>query len=296
MNLAPYTIHHGDSLAILATLADNSVDAVITDPPYSSGGLMRGDRALDPRIKYQHGDTIKEYPDFSGDNRDQRSWTLWCVLWLSEIQRVLKPGGYCLVFTDWRQLPATTDALQAGGIVWRGIIPWDKTEAARAPHTGYFRHQCEYVVWGTNGPLGRADGRGPFRGFNYVAPPRSGALRRYRPRAVPASVRAPVRHQEKKHITAKPVALLEQLVKCCPPGGVILDPFMGSATAGQAAIRGGYHFIGIEKAAAYVEISRATLEAEARELAARRLEADSTAIAGRLARLAARRTLQESKA
>jgi hypothetical protein len=53
-----------------------------------------------------------------------------------------------MCFTDWRQLPMLTDVLQAGGFVWRGVMPWDKTESSRAPHTGYFRHQCEYVVWG----------------------------------------------------------------------------------------------------------------------------------------------------
>jgi hypothetical protein len=40
-----------------------------------------------------------------------------------------------------------TDVMQAGGFVWRGVIPWDKTESSRAPHTGYFRHQCEYIVY-----------------------------------------------------------------------------------------------------------------------------------------------------
>lgn len=39
-----YTIHQGDSLAILRTIPDETVDAIICDPPYSSGGMFRGDR------------------------------------------------------------------------------------------------------------------------------------------------------------------------------------------------------------------------------------------------------------
>lgn len=80
---------------------------------------------------------------FSGDNRDQRSWCFWMTQWLALCQVRVKPGGYVMIFTDGRQLPMLTDAFQAGGFIWRGVIPWDKTESARAPHTGYFRHQCE---------------------------------------------------------------------------------------------------------------------------------------------------------
>ena len=95
--------------------------------------------------------------DFGGDNRDQRSWLAWCAMWLDMCRVTLCEGAYAMVFTDWRQLPALTDAFQAGGLVWRGLIPWDKTEASRAPHKGYFRHQAEYVVWGSNGPLAIAE-------------------------------------------------------------------------------------------------------------------------------------------
>lgn len=86
-------------------------------------------------------------------------------MWLQEARRILRPGARVMVFTDWRQLPLTTDALQCAGFLWRGVIAWDKGGAARAPHTGYFRHQCEYIVWGSLGPLDRAAGQGgPFPG------------------------------------------------------------------------------------------------------------------------------------
>jgi site-specific DNA-methyltransferase (adenine-specific) len=135
------TLYLGDCIRVLETLADASADAFITDPPYSSGGLFRSDRAATPAAKYvQHGVRVLR-PSFSGDNRDGRSWATWCTIWLSECRRIVKPAGYALMFSDWRQLPLASDAFQWGGFVWRGLIAWDKTEAARAPHTGYFRHQ-----------------------------------------------------------------------------------------------------------------------------------------------------------
>lgn len=54
-----------------------------------------------------------------------------------------------LIVVVVEQLPSTTDAVQIGELIWRGIIAWDKGRCARAPHKGYFRHQCEYVVWAT---------------------------------------------------------------------------------------------------------------------------------------------------
>lgn len=53
LNASPYysddraTLYGGDALAVLAALPSGSVDAVICDPPYSSGGMVRGDRIQD---------------------------------------------------------------------------------------------------------------------------------------------------------------------------------------------------------------------------------------------------------
>ena len=58
------------------------------------------------------------------------------------------------------------------------------------------------------------------------------------------------------HPTIKPLALMRYLVRLVtPPGGTVLDPFMGSGTTGMAAKQGGFEFIGIEKEAEYVEIA-----------------------------------------
>lgn len=144
------TLHHGEALAVLAEIPTASVDAVITDPPYSSGGQVRGDRMGSARSKYVSTSAQHTLETFGGDNRDQRSYQYWCALWLAECLRVTKPGGVLAMFTDWRQLPATTDAVQAGGWVWRGIIPWVKPDAR--PQKGRFSASAEYVVWATNGP------------------------------------------------------------------------------------------------------------------------------------------------
>jgi site-specific DNA-methyltransferase (adenine-specific) len=63
------------------------------------------------------------------------------------------------------------------------------------------------------------------------------------------------------HPTVKPTDLMRWLCRLItPPGGVILDPFMGSGSTGKAAQREGFDFVGIEMDPAYMEIARARIE------------------------------------
>ncbi|WP_140918191.1 DNA-methyltransferase [Limnobaculum xujianqingii] len=228
------TLYCGDALEILPTLTP-MYDALVTDPPYSSGGLHASARTASPGAKYMGH---QHYADFSGDNRDARSWAFWSVLWMNQASRLIKPGGYVMVFTDWRQLPATTDVFQAGGAIWRGIIPWDKTLSSRAPHTGYFRHQCEYVVWGSIGALGKCAHGGPFPGLMTQ-------------RVIPA---------QKLHLTGKPVPLMNMLTGPLANDAHVLDPFMGSASTAIPILKRGGSFTGIELSQEYFDIACARIE------------------------------------
>ena len=66
------------------------------------------------------------------------------------------------------------------------------------------------------------------------------------------------------HPTVKPVAVMRWLVKLAvPTGGIVLDPFTGSGTTGVAAVREGFHFVGIERDPAYLAIAVARIKAAA---------------------------------
>ena len=233
-----WTLHRGESLRFLRELPDASVDALVTDPPYSSGGMTRGDRMGSTDDKYTRTESRGARPDFAGDNRDQRAFLTWCVLWLSESMRVLRPGSPVVLFTDWRQLPTMTDALQAGGFVWRGIAVWDKTGAARKQMDG-FCAQSEYMVWGSAGPMAR-DGR-------------VGCL--------PGVFQHRVDGADKHHQTGKPSKLMREVVRICVKGGTILDPFAGSGTTGVAAVLEGRSFIGCEIVPEIADTAEARLRA-----------------------------------
>lgn len=223
------TIYHGEALDVLRSIPTASVAAVIADPPYSSGGLMRSDRQAEPSAKYRgfsHSPTETRPPaqdtgTFSGDSKDQRSYSYWSALWLSQACRVGIAGAQVYVFTDWRQLPTTTDAVQGGGWVWRGLLVWDK--GVGRPMKGRFRNHLEYVVWGSNGPMPDPDDVYPSTLLSH-APPSGG---------------------ERIHVTQKPTSLVSEILSIAPPGAV-LDPFMGSGTTLLAAKNAGRKVVGIE--------------------------------------------------
>ncbi|MFD6421730.1 DNA-methyltransferase [Streptomyces sp. NPDC060198] len=226
--MTDWTLHRGDALTLLPTLGE-LVDAVICDPPYNSGGRTNAERrSQGARDKYVSGNAQHTLADFDGDSRDQRGYTHWLGLVLGETHRLTRPGGSLLVFTDWAQLPATSDALQAGGWTWRGIIPWRKP--INRPVANGFRRECEYVLWGTRGE--------PLRHAPTIYLP--GWLEGSQPRG-----------KARVHITQKPVDVMRQLVRIAPEGGLVLDPFAGSGTTGVAALQEGRRFVGIEQSPAY---------------------------------------------
>lgn len=224
-NLPGASLYRGDCLAIIPALP-GPFDAVVTDPPYSSGGQSKGDRSRSTGDKYLNAGSAK-FPDFMGDTKDQRSYLHWSALWMGLCAERLVNGGLMIVFSDWRQLPVTTDAMQAAGIIWRGIAVWDKTGGAR-PYKGGFRSQAEYMIWGSKGALaGDRYSPGVFR----VNPQAGGKL----------------------HQVGKPEPLMDDLLLAC--GDRILDPFMGSATTGISALKQGKSFTGIEVSEHYYRVA-----------------------------------------
>lgn len=210
------TLYCGDCLDVLPLI--DTAGSLLTDPPYSSGGLYRSDRTQLTGAKYL-GTKTGKLPHFGGDNRDQRSYLTWTTMWMRECLRIMPVGALACVFTDWRQLPVMTDAYQAAGFVWRGVGVWDKTESVR-PVLGRFRNQCEYFVWGTQGQR-----------------PTTGSV-------APGVYRGRVTTERKFHQTAKPTEMLGRMLSICD--GPVLDPFMGSGSTGVACAQAGLPFIGIE--------------------------------------------------
>lgn len=89
-----------------------------------------------------------------------------------------------------------------------------------------FRSQAEYVVHATRGPQPRE----LAEAIGYL----------------PGAYRFPVKQADKFHQTGKPTELMEQLVRVCPPGGTVLDPFARSGTTLVATVKTGRNAVGCE--------------------------------------------------
>lgn len=223
--LSPYyqdataTIYHGDLLEVLHHLT--GIGAVLTDPPYSSGGAFRSDRTQATTLKYVNTDSTRYHHEFGGDNRDQRSFGVWCTMWMAAALHVCDPGAPLVSFIDWRQLPTLSDALQAGGWIWQGFSTWWKPGIRM--QRGRFSLSAEYLLVGSSGPPtpGR---RSPQNVFS--CPP------------VPSAA--------KDHIAEKPTDVMQWALGIVPAGAVVLDPFMGSGATLVACRADGVPCVGID--------------------------------------------------
>lgn len=223
------TLYQGDCLDIIPAL--EKIDAVVTDPPYSSGGQFRGDRTQKTSTKYiQSGSVLTCFDEFSGDNRDQRAFLAWSTMWFTKLLSVSKPGAVLCVFTDWRQLPTMTDAVQCGGWVWKNIVTWWKPGIRM--QRGRFSLSSEYIIYASHGV--------PTEGEK--SPQNVLSL-------------APVDGETKQHIAQKPIWLLANILGVTELGATVIDPFMGSGTTGVACVQLGRKFIGIEIEPTYFDIA-----------------------------------------
>ena len=210
-----WRILHGDTLKLVKAFQPGTFDAVITDPPYASGGTKQNERNRTTNQKYSSMSPEKALPDFDGDQKDQRSWTHWMAEWLYDVRKACKSGAPICLFIDWRQYPSMTDALQWAGWIWRGTAVWDKTNSR--PQKGRFRQQTEFIIWGSNGPMPISRPVSCLPGvFRYGNP------------------------QNRVHVTEKPLQLMKDVVQICEPGGRILDPFAGAGTTILAAAQVSY--------------------------------------------------------
>ena len=92
-----YQIHHGDNREMLKNFADNSIDSVVTDPPYELG--------------------------FMGKSWDATGVAYSVELW-QEVMRVLKPGGHLLAFSGSRTYHRMAVAIEDAGFEIRDQIMW----------------------------------------------------------------------------------------------------------------------------------------------------------------------------
>ncbi len=221
-------ILQGDCLQHIQTLADESIDAVITDPPYSSGAVLEAQKQSAGRQGIR--DNVKQnqrFAWFSGNNMTTMGINHLIRNLGVEFERVCKPGASVLVFCDWRMVINFVPALESCGLIYRNLIVWDKGSFGMG--TG-FRNQHELIIHLTKGSA------------EYYSASFANVLKCGRT----------YQKKERIHPTEKPVKILHDLLQVVTKeGDTVLDPFFGSGSLGEACIKSNRNFIGIEKNGLY---------------------------------------------
>jgi site-specific DNA-methyltransferase (adenine-specific) len=243
-------------------LAPESVDAIITSPPY----------AMQRKATYG-GVPEADYP-------------AWTVAWMREARRLLKPDGSVVInirphvrngqISDYTL--RTRLALREDGWAEVEELIWHKKGGAPLGAVRRPRRSWESLHWFAqhgrpfcdpksagvpSKRVGISGGREGDHIGSLWAKNVTGIAR------VPDVVEMSTRKNENSdgrndHPAPYPPALAEWVGKLvCPPNGTILDPFNGSGSTGVAAVRNGWSYIGIEAVPEYAAMSRARLAATA---------------------------------
>jgi site-specific DNA-methyltransferase (adenine-specific) len=244
------TVVNEDALAGLAKVPDNSVDLVVSDPPYCLG---------------------KDYGNDS-DKLDPQEYLKWSQRWIDAIIPKLKSTGSLYVFLTWRYSPEIFCCLKKKLIMLNEII-WDRRVPSMGGSTrrfssvhdniGFFAKTKDYyfsidaVRIPYDEETKKARSRSIFVGSKWLEVG-------YNPKDVWSVSRLHRIHSEREdHPTQKPLEIIERMIKAsCPVDGIVLDPFMGSGTTAVAAHRLKRKFIGFEINRDYCEIIRERLSKE----------------------------------
>jgi site-specific DNA-methyltransferase (adenine-specific) len=230
-------LYCGDCLEVLPTLG--KFDAVVTDPPYSSGGFTQ---SAISKAKGQglRSETIAQVGWFSGDAMTAAGGAFL----LRELARLAFSTTFdtatLTVFTDWRVSALYSPAIESARWRYQNMLVWDKGNAGLGSG---FRAQHELA-------LHFSKGAPPYFSASY-----GNVLKSSR-----------VGSGDKEHQTEKPVDLMRQILEVVSDvGGTALDPFMGSGTTGVAAVKLGRKFTGIEIDLGYFDIACRRIDAALRE-------------------------------
>lgn len=248
------TLHRGDCMELFKKLPDNSVDLVVTSPPYCIG---------------------KAYED---PHNDIESFKEQHVNLFYELYRVVKPGGSvcwqvgyhisekCVVPLDCIIYDIFTKHSEKFEypFILRNRIIWTFGHGLNS--TNRFSGRHETIMWFTKGEqtiFNLDDVRVPqkYPGKRYYKGPNKGQLSGNPLGKNPSDVwdipNVKANHVEKTdHPCQFPVALPQRLIKALTlHNALVLDPFMGAGTTGVAAIIEGRRFVGSELIQEYYDIS-----------------------------------------
>lgn len=202
----------------MSNLKNNSIDLIVTDPPY----------LMDYKTNYRKDKRHDFCKPIIGDNDE-----VLIKSFIKESYRVLKDDSAMYVFCNSNRIDFFKKEIETVGFKIKNIIVWVKNNWTAGDLKASFGKQYEFIILANKG-------RAFFNGkrlsdvweFDRVV------------------------GKNQVHQNQKPIELIERMIlKHSVPGGVVLDPFMGSGTTGVACLKNSREFIGYELDKRYFEIA-----------------------------------------
>ena len=219
--MSDITLYNDDCLNIFKTFKDNSIDLIVTDPPYRT--ITGGDTNSEQYNRPQ---------GMLGGNRKLFTYqnTIKISEWMPELYRVLKDSSHAYIFTNSLNLIEMLNTATDVGFKLHNLLVWEKNNCTPSQ---FYMKNCEYVLFLRKGTAKWINNIGESKTvhlFNNVV--------------------------NKSHPTEKPVDLLKYYIEnSSNKNDLVLDPFMGSGSTGVACKQLHRKFIGIEIDKKYYDIA-----------------------------------------
>lgn len=223
-------IYNDDCMNVLSMLPNDSVDCIVTDPPYEiekrGGGITQGMLGTEQSRKGKLFDNCE----------------ISVSSYLPELYRVLKESGHCYIMCNNYNLFNFVNSVQESEFNFCKMLVWDKQNVI---FNKYYMNGCEFIFMLYKGAAKPINNKGTSN------------LLRYK------NVKMKDRNRENIHNSEKPVQLFQCLIEnSTNVGDVVLDPFCGIGTLPIACMRANRKYIGIEIDESYYKIIQQRIKTE----------------------------------
>jgi len=218
-------LFHGDILDLIKNIEDESIDLVVTDPPYkttsrgnagNSGGMLQKQINKSGKV-FSHNDiNIKDYAN--------------------ELYRILKSGSHCYIMTNHTNLIEMLNELTNVGFHFIKCLIWDKGNKIMGQ---YYMSQFEYVIFLRKGKGIKINNCGTSDILSFP------------------NKKTKDENGNNLHDTEKPIGLMKVLIEnSSKEQDIVLDPFMGIGSTCLACKELNRRFIGCELDDKYFEVAK----------------------------------------
>lgn len=233
------SIAMGDCEKLMSQLPDNSVDLILTDPPFNLGAFM-----------HKRGTNLKKMREnqfaYAGwDDLDYEEWIAKMEQFFQQSNRVLKKRGSMICFMSLMKIESIISIAEKNRFYYKTVGVWHKTNPMPRNMNLHFVNSTEAWIYLVNeANTGTFNNNSKLIHDFFESSLTPGSEKKFG-----------------KHPTQKPLSILSHFIKILTnEGDVVCDPFMGSGSTGVSCENNNRSFIGIELDETYFNIAKNRIE------------------------------------